>query len=122
MAVSNALMYNAGNQSRCATLAIDMDSNASFLTGTAIGVTVVTKDEEGNDVDASAAVTYTSTTSMTPEELVQAFVDHLDANVTGIRPWWTKNSELDVFLIHMECLHRVAWDVTISSPTFVPGT
>lgn len=121
MAVSHAIKQADGNVSRSAMSLVKMDGNASFLTGTAMSLTVAVLDAEGGNVDASAAITYTSTGAVTAKELMDGFITELNDNLTGARAWYSRNTA-DEWAVHVQVIAGEAQDVDISTPTFVPGT
>lgn len=121
MAVANTIVFADGNQVRPAQLRVDMDGGDSFLSGTDLGCTIVTTDEAGSNVDASAAVAYTSTGTETARELIEATCAYFEATVTSIRCWWTQ-IEPDQYIINFAARAGVAWNVDISTPVFTPGT
>lgn len=121
MAVANTINFADGNQVRPAQLRVDLDGTDSFLTGTDLGCTIVTKDESGTDVDASAAVAYASDATQTGRELIEATCAYFEAQVTSIRCWWSQ-IESDQYIINFAPRAGVAWTVDISTPVFTPGS
>lgn len=120
MAVSATIVQADGNQVRGAMMLVDMDGNTSFNTGTDLGCTVVSTDESGTDVDASAAIAYASTGAITPGQLIRDTVDELNSNLTGVACSWWKNTP-DEYVISFEAIAGVAWNVDLSTTVFTPG-
>lgn len=120
MAATHTILQSQGNQVRSSMSKFDADGTASFLTGTAITLTVATKDVGGTDVDASAAITFTSAAALTPLGLVKAFVDKLNTELDGAHAYYVQNKD-DVFVVHIEARYG-GWTVTTSSAGITPGT
>ena len=119
MAVAHTLLQADGNAVRSAMSQLDMDGNASFASGTVVGLTIVTK-LAGVDVDASTAESYTSGAAQTPKELMDAVVADFEGKLTGANVRYSHNVD-DFYVLHVEAVPGVADDVTISVPVFTPA-
>jgi len=121
MAVSHAIKQANGNNVRSAMSLIKMDGGRSFLSGTAVSLTVAVTNAAGGNVNASAARTFTSSGVLSSEALVKAFITTLTTALTGAWCYYSKNTD-DEYVIHIKPKTGVAQDVLVSTPTFVPGT
>ena len=128
MAVSNVLAQATGSEVRSAMTAVNMDGNATFLTGTVIGVDIGTTDVDGNDVHVANTQAFTSAAEMTGHELMAAWANKINnlsaGGVAGARAYFTGNSD-DEYILHVEAQYSgpyPAWAVSLATPTFVAGT
>jgi hypothetical protein len=117
MAVSHAIKQADGNVSRSAMSLVKMDGNSSFPIGTVMSLTVAVLDAEGGNVDASAAITLTTTAVQDQKGLMDAFIAELNDNLTGARAWHSRNTA-DEWVVHIQAIAGEAQDVDISTATF----
>jgi len=117
MARAATIVQADGNQIRGAMIKFDMDGNLTVPDNWDIGVTAVTTDEGGTDVDASAAIATETTAVTNNQDLIEALVAELNSNLTGARATWTRNTPYE-YIVTIECLSGVAWNVDLSSAVF----
>jgi hypothetical protein len=117
MARSVAIKLATGNDAYPAMIKFDMDGETVVPTAWDVAVTVVTEQDDGTDVDASAAIAADTTAEVSNDTAIQDFVDALNENLTGARAWYTKNTD-DEYVVCVQAIARVAQLVTLSSATF----
>jgi hypothetical protein len=121
MAISHVLKQADGNPVRSSMSEVNMDGLDSFLSGTVLGLTVVTVDGAGDDVDASEAIAYTSTGVEDNKSLMDNLVATLQATLAGATVRYSQN-QFDQYILHIEAIAQLAQDVDISAPVFTAGT
>jgi hypothetical protein len=120
MVASTTLKQANGNEIRGGSIVYDFDNTASFNTGTIIGATVQTQ-KAGVDVDAAAALDYTSTGAETGDQLIRNLADTLQAALTGADVSWSENEYDNQYSVSIEAIHGVADHVILSLPVLTPG-
>lgn len=112
MAISHVINQSEGNELRSSMSAIDFDG--AFVTGigSTLGITAATT-LDGVEVDASAALLYTSAAIQTNQDFVQAACELISAALDGAHCWSSMNTP-DKFVMHIEATTSVG-DATVTS-------
>ena len=114
MAASHAIAQQEGNEVRSAMSLVLFDGVDTNGIGSTLGLTVVTT-LDGVDVDASAALLYTSTAVQDNETFMDAAVAAMQAGLTGATVRHSKNS-FDQYALHVEGIASVANGIATSLP------
>lgn len=117
MARSATIVQADGNQARGAMIKFDMDGNATVPDAWDVGVTAVTTDDGGTDVDASAAIAILTSGATANDQVMQDLCDELNDELTGATAIWTKNTD-DEYIVEIRCAPGVAWNIDLSSAVF----
>ena len=114
MAISHVLAQVDGNEVRSSMSLVDFDGADANGIGSTMGLTVVTA-LNGVDVDASAALLYTSAAIQNNKEFMDAAVAILQAGLTGGTVYAVGNT-FDKYVINIVGINEVANTVDISTP------
>jgi len=129
MAVSNVITQATGTAVRSGMCVVDMDGLDNFLIGTVIGVTIGTTDADGDDIHVANVQAFTSAVEMSGWELMQAWAEKISdpsGGVLGANAYAEQQQETGQMILHVESVKSdaapLAWNVSLATPTFVPGT
>jgi hypothetical protein len=92
MARSVTVKQEDGNSARSAMVIFDMDGEVSVPASWDVDVTFVSEQDDGTDVDASAAYAANTTGVTANLTAIQALADKINDTATGAKAWVSENT------------------------------
>lgn len=92
MARSVTIKQEDGNSARSAMVIFDMDGEITVPDAWDVDVTFVSEQDDGTDVDASAAYDADTTGATANDTVMQALADDINGTATGAKAWISKNT------------------------------
>jgi hypothetical protein len=92
MARSVTIKQEDGNSARSAMVIFDMDGEVTVPSGWDVQVTFVSEQDDGTDVDASAAYGPDTTAVTANDAAMATLANAINTTATGAKAWISKNT------------------------------
>jgi hypothetical protein len=117
MARAVAIKRATGDEVYPAMVKFSMDGNLTVPDAWDVGVTVVTEEDDGTDVNASEAVLAATSGVTDNRDAIEALVAAINANITGCFAWYGIN-QVDEYIVKVKATGGTAKLVQLSTPLF----